>query len=105
VKLFKDYVRDPRSWKPTNRQIASPAKGKGQTRAGRKPDGKAPGSPVSLSVPLPQVGHMDYPFQLSDGRVAMLRLPVDLKLSEVQRLVSYMTTIAIDFKPDQGPRP
>jgi len=104
VKLFKEYVRDPKSWKPTNRKITPSAKGKEQSRVGST-EGKSSTSAVINVLPLPQVGHMDYPFQLSEGRVAMLRLPVDLKLSEVQRLVSYMTTVAIDFNPEKGPRP
>lgn len=101
VKLFKEYVEDPSSWRPTKRKSAA---GK-ERRLGAVSKANS-GRSASVSVaPPPQIGLIDYPFPLSEARVALLRLPVDLKLAEVQRLTSFMMTIAVDFDPNKGTRP
>lgn len=41
-------------------------------------------------------GLVEYPFPLREGRLAYLRLPMDLKMAEVRRLVSYLNTLAVD---------
>ncbi len=93
LKLFRDYVNDPASWKA-----------RGQTRNGRKkPEPKSKiipdaGETISASSTptLGGGGLVEYPFPLRQGRLAYLKLPTDLTLAEVKRLTAYLATLAVD---------
>jgi hypothetical protein len=39
---------------------------------------------------------VEYPFPLREGRLAYLKLPVDLKATEVKRLTAFLNTLAVD---------
>lgn len=100
VQMFSEYVDNPSSWKPTQRdrprrktttQAASPA-----SRPGTDPRASLqPPTPISTAALV------EYPFPLREDRFAYLRLPVDLKLVEVKRLTAYLRTLAIDDETNE----
>jgi len=96
VKLFLDYADNPSGWKapsqdrPRKEKRVSPGSGIELAQTG--PENQPPASTNGL---------VDYPFPLREGRIAYLRLPVDLKLTEVKRLNAYLTTLAVDFEPTE----
>ncbi len=101
VKLFLEYADNPQGWKPTQRKrrkkvATAPSR---QTRTAKR----APRTAAARSASLPATGQayelVDYPYPLRPGRIAMLRLPSDLQLSEVPRLAAHLRTLAVDFEP------
>jgi hypothetical protein len=42
---------------------------------------------------------VEYPFPLRQGRLAYLKLPVDLTAAEVKRLTAFMNTLAVEVDP------
>lgn len=40
---------------------------------------------------------IEYPFPIRKNRLAYLKLPVDLKLTEVKRIIDYLKTLAVDL--------
>ncbi len=107
VRLFLQWAEDPKSWKSPMRER------KIRARGSKEKDAEAAATTSSerqslagmIETPPPRVGLMDYPFPLPGNRIALLRLPGDLKLAEVQRLTAFLTTLAVDFDPAKGPRP
>ncbi len=98
VAMFLEHARDPSSWKPARRNRSAR-----QERKNEPVDdiGIVGGSsmklpslvaaPPSSSSPL-----VEYPFPLREGRLAYLKLPVDLKAAEVKRLAAHLNTLAVD---------
>lgn len=97
VGMFLKYVEDPSSWKAPSRESSARASRKERNGAseGAQPEVR---SPQAERAPTPSIqsGLVDYPFPLREGRLAFLRLPTDLKLSEVKRLTAYLNTLAVD---------
>lgn len=93
VKLFLEYANDPSSWK-------APSQNR-QARKERKSGAEVNGETVSTiaersSSTSIASGLVEYPFPLREGRLAYLKLPVDLKQAEVKRLTAYLNTLAVD---------
>lgn len=104
VRLFLKFAEDPKSWKSPVRER------KIRPRAVKEPGAEASfpermSAAGGIETPPPRIGLMDYPFPLPGNRIALLRLPGDLKLAEVQRLTAFLTTLAVDFDPAKGVRP
>ncbi|MGH8611896.1 MAG: hypothetical protein ACREYF_07585 [Gammaproteobacteria bacterium] len=93
VQLFLDYAKDPSAWKAPSQERSS-RKGKGPSS---EINGEATASigerPAALAV---LSGLVEYPFPLREGRLAYLKLPIDLKSAEVKRLTAYLNTLAVD---------
>jgi hypothetical protein len=95
VKLFLEYAEDPSGWRFNGRE---PYQKKDRTKGGTPEAREAKEEKVS---PAPVMsGLVEYPFPLREGRLAYLRLPMDLKLTEVQRLTAYLKTLAVDAVED-----
>jgi len=96
VQLFLDYAKDPSAWKPAFQERSS-RKEKG---ASSDMNGEAPSSGSERSTAQPvSSGLVEYPFPLREGRLAYLKLPIDLKIAEVKRLTAYLNTLAVDGEP------
>jgi len=97
LSLFIEYQRDPANWKPS--AVISP------TKKARAPKPDLPkngfqgteGSIDDESEKTTTQSFMEYPFPLRESCIVRLRLPSDLKVSEVERLSAFMRAIAIDF--------
>ena len=44
----------------------------------------------------------DYPFPLADGRIAMLRLPINLSQDEAERLAAFVAALVIEESVESG---
>ena len=96
--LFLRYTNDPTSWKF-----------KGYTNTGRKTKpAKADQQQRdvlddALEMPVSQTGSVtpmiDYQFPLRDNCIVRLKLPADLKVSEVDRLAAFMRILVLDIAP------
>jgi len=94
--LFLLYVNDPTGWKfkgqpkSANRKLKPAKTAKGH---------EAPSEHV-FEMPIAQSEHsiqmVDYPYPLRNDCLVRLRLPIDLKASEVERLAVFMRTLARD---------
>mgnify|MGYP001296041567 CR=1 FL=1 len=105
IAMYLEYIRNPTGWKyggpvNTNRNGGTSRKDKSskvsETKSGYGSSTESLES-ASISVMANGVHMMDYPFPLRDGCIVRLRLPADLKVSEVERLAAFMRTVAIDF--------
>jgi hypothetical protein len=98
VKGFLEYAANPTNWKPpaSDRPVIKREKNGASVRT--EPEG-TPSVTESLYRPpaaAAATGLVEYPFPLRDGRLAYLRLPVDLKFAEVKRLTAFLNTLAVD---------
>ncbi len=103
VRLFLQWAEDPKSWKSPVRERKIRPRGTGEAEVDASSENRFAAG--TIESPPPRVGLMDYPFPLPGNRIALLRLPADLKLAEVQRLTAFLTTLAVDFDPEKGLRP
>jgi hypothetical protein len=94
LKSFLEFADNPTTWK-------APASDKPPTP--REPSLKEPEQEVSFAASFSRAmaaptaaGLVEYPFPLREGRLAYLRLPVDLRPAEVKRLTAFMNTLAMD---------
>jgi len=101
---FLEYAKDPLSWKPPV-STAPPATKKekaGVDSAAIPPAVFAQSESVTAARGWSQpsvAGMVEYPFPLRQGRLAYLKLPVDLTTAEVKRLTAFMNTLAIEGDP------
>lgn len=92
LEMFLEYVENPTGWKY-----------KGQNSQNRKPKnsktGKDSQNENNFEMPISQaegsIQMVDYPFPLREGCIVRLKLPTDLKLSEVERLNNFMRSVVI----------
>lgn len=94
ISSFLEYVADPSSWKfqvrvPKIRKEKKPIEG--ETRKIPSDNGQH-----SSIVPIDSPPFTEYPFPLREGRLAHIKLPMDLKTAEVKRLTAHLHTLAID---------
>lgn len=98
VKMYLDYLESPSSFKPpaqTRRTLSKPSVKENDTNNSHleeKPTAK-------VTTPAPEL--IEYPFPLTTGEIAYLRLPRTFSLADVERLTSFIRSIAID--PDISP--
>lgn len=104
LRSFLEYAEDPSSWKPP-----------GQERNRRRDQGdnledERPSAPRSVSPPKEPADreqsseyseYIEYPFPLRPGRIARLKLPIDLTRTEVKRLAAFISTLNVE--PEESP--
>jgi hypothetical protein len=109
VRSFLEYADDPKGWKApaSDKPVIKREK---RNDAGAKQSSSPPSAPTGLTATLTSgpseihgrglvstgPGLVEYPFPLREGRLAYLRLPPDLKFSEIKRLTSFLNTLAVD---------
>ena len=99
VRSFLDYADNPSGWKGTTSQIRRQSKTSNAAAAsGTVPPVPASSLPAVIADRQRTVTH---PFLFRDGRQAMLALPLDLTLADVRRITAFLTTLAVDFDPDE----
>jgi hypothetical protein len=107
VGMFLDYTRNPATWR-----YSEPPSGSRNGTPPRKDSSKRPAQKRTVETTIDsdaehasgtgngaqaQGNMVEYPFPLREGCIVRLRLPVDLKIAEVERLAAFMRTIAADF--------
>lgn len=97
LSLFLKYQEDPANWKP-GEMITKRIRSRGEVQ------NDFPGKPNDVVVPNtperpPTSGLMDYPFPLRENCIARVRIPTDIKMTEVERLAAFLRALAIDFSP------
>ena len=95
VKIFLEYADNPAGWKFTAKESSAPKRKTTETPTPATPD-SAPAAAPERGAPPVMSGLVEYPFPLREGRLAYLRLPMDLKIAEVKRLSAYLNTLAVD---------
>jgi hypothetical protein len=106
VGMYRDFVADPRSWRPTVRSRA--ARSRPRTPSTDSPPPSSPAaageSTASGSDDRPEAAHsrpslIPYPFPLRDGVLVTLHLPSDLTRREANRLVAFVQSLTVDGEP------
>jgi hypothetical protein len=93
IDMFLEYVENPTGWKYKGQQTSRKLKSSKFEKDKQTDESfEMPISQSGFSIPM-----MDYPFPLRDGCIVRLKLPTDLKTSEVERLATFMRTLTIDF--------
>ncbi len=101
ISMFLDYANDPSSWKPQLKsRTPSQERKKTQSISNEELINYAQ---LNLPTTIPEQFRLssstpliEYPFPLRDGQLAYLKLPTDLKVSEVKRLTTYLNSLTID---------
>ena len=93
--LFLQYADNPEGWKYKG-QSATARKSKLPKSRKTHDNGAVAAESVSSPQSVNSVPTMDYPFPLREGCVVRLRLPTDLRTSEVERLTSFMRTLVVE---------
>ncbi len=93
LELFLSYAKDPANWKYQG-QVSANRK----TKASNKRDIRTPDSDIhqytsQLSTTVPMV---DYPYPLRENCIVRMKLPVDLKVSDIDRIMAFLKTLVID---------
>jgi hypothetical protein len=93
IRLFLEHSADPSGWRYLGRprRLAPSPKTDEVSNSENELSTEETVAPRQTAM-----GLVEYPFPLREGRLAFLRLPVDLRMSEVRRLTAYMSTLAID---------
>ncbi|RJP47829.1 MAG: hypothetical protein C4583_15875 [Anaerolineaceae bacterium] len=92
--MFLEYVDNPTGWKYKG-QIAQNRKPK-NAKAAEKGTQKESGFEMPVTQSDDAVQMVDYPFPLREGCIVRLKLPVDLKAAEVERLTNFMRSIVLE---------
>jgi hypothetical protein len=94
---FLANAKDPESWKPSSQERPATKRKEKAAAVAASKNGNGNGSAETHDDALPgRVGLIEYPYVLGGGRFAYLRLPVDLKMVDVRRLVAYLHTLPDD---------
>jgi hypothetical protein len=100
VDYFLEYNQDPVNWKPATRTRPSQQSSKAsEDRKSRKTSTSEP-LQISTKPQTPEGGLVRYPYPLRENLVVYLNLPADLKVVEVKKLSVFMTTLTVDFEPE-----
>jgi len=91
--LFLDYQRDPVNWKYKSQASNTRKTNMMKHRNLRSPesDGDSFGSQHISNVPM-----VDYPYPLRENCIVRIKLPIDLRISDVDRLSSFLRTLVVD---------
>lgn len=96
VEMYLQYLESPSSFKP---QLQARRPGAGSpsmnTATSKTVKRETPETPAAAHVP----GLIEYPFPLTTGEMAYLRLPRNLSVSDVDRLAAFLRSIPIDLDP------
>lgn len=99
------YVDNPSGWRPGIKTRV------GATHGSGKPSPRSVGGPSNQADSSASAAHhspsnlssgprlIEYPFPVREGVVALIRLPMDLRLSEAKRLGAWLAALAM---PDRG---
>ena len=96
VSSYTEFLDNPSGWKyatRTPRRRASPTKGGQDTTVQKSTDADSPEN----SPPTPSSYTYTYPFR--EGCLAKLDIPLDAKAAEMERLVAWARTLAVDYEP------
>lgn len=88
--LYLQYVENPTAWKYKGQQSST------RKQKSKKAD-KNQSAEDTFEMPIMQGSNstqmVDYPFPLRENCIVRLKLPTDLKASEVERLTTFMRTL------------
>jgi len=96
TQLYLEYVANPATWKFNGKSRRKPKSGRGTETLAVEQQTTGNVETTTVGIAPGGLQMMDYPFPLRDGCIVRLRLPADLKMSEVGRLAAFMRTITID---------
>lgn len=104
LEMYIEYLANPAGWKPP--KARSPRKAKSISKdngsnAGATVGAQPAATPTSASATDHQL--ITYPFPLRSGTTAYFQLPRDLPRSEVERMVGFLQSLAIDPQPALPP--
>lgn len=100
VTMFLKYVEEPETWRPSGTVQRSGTKKRSTRRNELRQDVGA----VALDAPSTAPQAIEYRYPLTNGRIALLTLPTDLSMDDVVRLRAFVTTLALDFRPEDAAR-
>ena len=101
VESFRDYLDDPTTWKFPSRNSAS----RGSTRPKRKKNldessSTDAGQTASVSDRMTDLaGLQEYSYPFRPDTLARLVIPRDATTAEINRLVAWARTLAVDYEP------
>lgn len=96
VEMYLDYLESPSAFKAPATRRARRSSSAQKAKPAPKPT-MAPDSlpTVTVDEPTSRLDLIEYPFPLSTGTMAYLRLPRHIPDSDVQRLASFIRSVAV----------
>ena len=98
VNFYREYLKSPSTWKPpidaTKSRSARSQNSQRKLRGISQKVEENRALPTNLAA---SSGLVDYPFPLREDTVISLRLPKDLRLSEVKRITAFMKLLTVDY--------
>lgn len=105
--MYVEYLDNPAGWRPPKGRPARKAK---PERSGTNGDSAPPPStgsllsPATLATPHSAESQLiTYPFPLRSGTTAYFQLPRELPRAEVERMIGFLQSLAIDPQPALPP--
>jgi hypothetical protein len=115
VGAYRSYLTEGNEWKPPTFQdrvrsvSAKPASGTGVGTGSRNATtveiGRATETDIALPIASTPSTLLDYPFPLSTGDLAHLRLPRGLTTRDAERIGAFVKTLAFEPESDSRGRP
>lgn len=99
VASYRDYLVNPNSWKYPSRSLRS----SGPIRPPQSRDSDGSSQPHkhahAFSATTPSASIQEYPYPIRTDVLAKLAIPRDATSAEINRLVAWARTLAIDYEP------
>lgn len=95
VSSYKDFLDNPSGWKyatRTPRRRASPTRDEQDNTAHKSTDPR---------IPSLESASYTYTYPFREGYLAKLEIPLDAKAAEIERLIAWARTLAVDYEPRQ----
>jgi hypothetical protein len=101
IQQFREYMANPEGWR--GKRTTRRNRKTGMQSASRRRD-RHEVAPSASEMPQAESQQHTYEFPLLAGdRTVRLGLPVDLKMSEVRRIVMILQALAVDFDAQERP--
>ena len=90
-KVYLDYVTDPINWKYKGQSASRKQRNTKTKKIDKQSDFGTSARQNSSSISM-----VDYPFPLRENCLVRLKLPADLKMVDIERLLTFMRTLVVD---------
>lgn len=102
AEMYVEYLANPAGWKPPKGRSARKPKlanGKEAAASSVSPTSAVAAPSIGAPTPPPENQLITYPFPLRSGTTAYFQLPRELPRAEVDRMVGFLQSLAIDPQP------
>lgn len=93
---FQKYLNDPDKWIAEKSSNSSKTKKTTRIKGGNKTEESVEDSRTILPITSGYTSMVDYPFVLRENCLVRLKLPIDLQVSDIDRLTAFLKTLVVE---------